>query len=138
MNQTESKPVPTANADSRLFWEACNRRELTFQKCGACGHVQFYPRALCTACQADGLEWQTASGLGTVYTFTVNHRAPTPAFKAEAPYVIALVDLDEGFRMMMNVINCAPDSVSIGLRVRVTFEARGADGEQLIPQAEPA
>ena len=132
------KPAPVANADSRAFWEACNRRELTFQRCRSCGRAQFYPRALCTACQSTDLDWQAASGLGTVYTYTVNHRAPTLAFKAEAPYVIALIDLDEGVRMMMNVINCAPETVAIGMRVRVAFEPRGAAGEQLIPQAEPA
>lgn len=132
------KPVPHANADSRAFWDACNRRELTYQRCGACGHVQFYPRALCTACQSKGLEWQVSAGRGTVYTFTVNHRAPTPAFKVEAPYVIALVDLDEGFRMMLNVVNCPPEEVAIGMPVQITFEPRGENGEQLIPQAEPA
>lgn len=134
----DMKPVPVANADSRPFWEACNRRELTYQACRGCGHVQFYPRAQCTACQSADLQWKVASGLGTVYTATVNHRAPTAAFKAEAPYVIALIDLDEGFRMMMNVINCEPASVGIGMRVKITFEARGENGEQLIPQAEPA
>jgi len=138
MSDISDKPVPRPNADSAPFWAACNRRELTFQRCRACGQVQFFPRALCTACQATDLDWQTSAGAGTVFTFTVNQRPPTPAFKDDVPYVIALVDLDEGFRMMLNVIDCAPDEVHIGMRVRIVFEPRGADGAQLIPQATPA
>lgn len=132
------KPAPTPNADSAPFWQACNEDRLIYQHCNRCGHDQFYPRALCTACQSQDLDWRESSGLGTVYTYTVNQRPPTPAFKTEGGYVIALVDMDEGFRMMMNVVGCATDSVQIGMRVRVTFEARGDDGAQKIPQATPA
>lgn len=135
---TTAKPAPTPNADSAPFWHACNDERLTYQQCRACGHVQFYPRALCTACQSRDLGWQTSAGLGTVYTFTVNHRAPSPAFKADAPYVIALIDMDEGYRMMMNVTGCPTDDVHIGMRVKTVFEARGDDPVQNIPQATPA
>jgi len=137
MSELPGKPVPRPNADSAPFWDACNREELTFQRCQACGQAQFYPRSLCTACQATDLGWETSAGLGTVFTFTVNHRPPTPAFKDDVPYVIALVDLDEGFRMMLNVIDCAIEDVAIGTRVRIVFEPRGPEGEQLIPQATP-
>jgi uncharacterized OB-fold protein len=131
------KPVPTPNADTRPFWDACNREELIYQYCRACDRAQFYPRAMCTACHGHDLEWRTSSGRGTVCTFTVNHRPPNVAFQDDVPYAIALVDLDEGFRMMMNVLDCDPDSVHIGMRVAVTFESRGEDGEQKIPQAVP-
>jgi uncharacterized OB-fold protein len=128
------KPSPKPNADTAEFWAACNRGELTYQVCGDCGHVQFYPRALCTACQSGRLEWRTSAGRGEVHTFTVNHRAPNEAFRQDAPYVIALVDLDEGFRMMMNVLDCPAEQVAIGMRVKVVFEDR--DGQK-IPQAAP-
>lgn len=129
------RPVPVPNAETRPFWEACARGELLYQRCASCGRAQFYPRAHCAACQAKGLEWRRSAGLGSVYSHTTVHRAPTPAFKPMVPYVIALVDLDEGFRMMMNVLDCAPSKVAIGTRVRVVF--RESDGA-LLPQAVPA
>jgi hypothetical protein len=133
-----TKPAPRPNADSAPFWQACNDERLTYQQCRVCGNVQFYPRALCTGCQSHDLDWKQSSGLGTVYTYTVNQRPPTPAFQTDGGYVIALVDLDEGYRMMMNVIDCPHEDVHIGMRVRVVYEARGEDGEQKIPQATPA
>lgn len=126
------KPAPVPNADTRPFWDACNRNELLYQHCRSCDRPQFYPRAVCSHCSGCDLEWKTSCGLGVVYSFTVNHRAPNPAFEPDAPYVIALVDLDEGLRMMMNVQGCAPEAVRIGARVKVIFESRG---EQRVPQA---
>lgn len=124
--------TPVPNAETRPFWEACARGELLYQYCRACGRPQFYPRARCAACQAAALEWRRAAGLGSIYSHTTVFRAPTPAFKSVAPYVIALVDLDEGFRMMMNVLDCDPAQVAIGTRVRIVMRERG--GTRL-PQA---
>ncbi|WP_417512941.1 Zn-ribbon domain-containing OB-fold protein [Minwuia sp.] len=129
------KPAPETTIDSEAFWAACTDERLTIQKCGACGAVQLYPRSLCTSCNGHDLTMIDAAGTGTVFTYTVSHRAPTPAFAADAPYVIALVDLDEGPRMMMNVIGCPASEVKIGMKVRVVFEQRG---EMKIPQATPA
>jgi uncharacterized protein len=126
------KPVPVPNAETRPFWEACARGELLYQRCVSCGRAQFYPRAHCAHCHSGGLEWRRSLGVGAVYSHTTVHRAPTPAFKPMVPYVIALVDLDEGFRMMMNVLDCEPSKVAIGTRVRVVF--RESDGA-LLPQA---
>ncbi|ANK81231.1 MAG: hypothetical protein TEF_10825 [Rhizobiales bacterium NRL2] len=134
-SKATTKPAPVPTVDSEGFWAACNEERLTVQRCGACGAAQFYPRNRCTACGSADLSLIDAAGTGTVFTFTVNHRAPTEAFAAEAPYVIALVDLDEGPRMMMNVIGCAPADVSIGMKVRIVFEDRG---EMKLPQATPA
>lgn len=130
-----AKPRPAPSAETRPFWEACARGELLYQYCTACSRAQFYPRAHCAACQAPRPEWRRSAGLGSVYSHTTVHRAPTPAFKPMVPYVIALVDLDEGFRMMMNVLDCEPSTVAIGARVRVVF--RESDGA-LLPQAVPA
>lgn len=126
------KPVPVPNADTRAFWEGCASGELRYQQCSGCGRAQFYPRAHCASCQSRDLKWRRSSGLGVVYSHTTVQRAPTPAFKAMVPYVIALVDLEEGFRMMMNVLDCEPAKVSIGARVRVVF--RESDGV-VLPQA---
>jgi uncharacterized protein len=130
----DPKPAPVPNADTRPFWKACNDQELIYQHCLSCGQAQFYPRALCANCQTSNLEWRTSKGRGTIYTYAMNYRAPDGSFEPEVPYVIALVDLDEGFRMMMNLRDCPLDAVRIGMRVKIVFEQRG---EQKIPQAAP-
>jgi hypothetical protein len=130
----DQKPAPIPNADTKPFWEACNRQELIYQHCLACGQAQFYPRAVCAGCGALALEWRTSQRRGTLYTFSVNYRAPKASFEPDLPYVIALVDLDEGFRMMLNVRDCPPETVRIGMRVKIVFEQQG---EQKIPQAVP-
>lgn len=129
------KPIPRPTAETAPFWEGCRRGELLYQRCRACGHAQFYPRSLCAACSATDLEWLPSSKRGTIHSFTVVQRAPTEAFKADVPYVLALVDLEEGFRMMLNVLGASPDQVRIGQPVRIVFEARG---EERLPQAEVA
>ena len=98
--------------------------------CPACGHVQHYPRPWCTNCLHEAPEFVEASGEGTIYTFTVIRRSPLPAFAARVPYVLAFVDLDEGVRLVTNVVECDPDTVRIGQRVRARFEA--IDGEHTI------
>ncbi|MEW6184681.1 MAG: Zn-ribbon domain-containing OB-fold protein [Thermodesulfobacteriota bacterium] len=129
------KPVPIANADTRPFWEACNRNELIYQHCLSCGKAQFYPRALCAVCGAGTLEWRISKGLGTVHTFTINYRPPDDTFASDVPYIISLVDMDEGFRMMLNIQECPPEAVRIGMRIRVIFESREG---QKIPQGTPS
>lgn len=112
--------APVPNADTLPFWEACARGELLYQMCLACERPQFYPRRLCASCQSDRLEWRRSKGRGTVASHTTVHRAPQPAFKT--PYVIALIDLDEGFRMMVNILDAAPEAVAIGARVTIVFQ----------------
>jgi uncharacterized OB-fold protein len=125
--------IAVAHADTAPFWEGAARGELLYQHCSACGRTQFPPRRHCAHCQAGEPQWRRSAGRGAVHTFTVVHRAPTTAFKDEVPYAIALVDLDEGFRMMMNVLGCPPGEVEIGTRVRVVFRPHG---EAMLPQAE--
>lgn len=130
-----AKPVPVPDADSRAYWAGANQNEFRLQRCRDCGKAQFYARSVCRHCQGHALAWQVAAGLGRVASFSVIHRAPTPAFAGDAPYVLALVDLDEGVRFMCNVLRCDPASVRIGLRVRLCFESRPGS-EQKIPQVE--
>lgn len=124
--QEPSKPLPIPTEDSRDYWEACRRHQLVVQSCNACGKPQFYPRALCSHCFSTDLGWIQASGRGTVYSFTIVHRPPNPAFNAEVPYVIALVDLDEGVRMMSWLVDCDLAAVKIGGAVEVTFRDESA------------
>ena len=123
-------PKPEPNADSLPYWTAAREQRLLIRHCTACGEKHFMPRHACPHCWSDRLEWTEAQGTGTVYTFSIVHRAPTPAFAAATPYVIALVDLDEGPRMFANVVGDNALAVAIGDRVRVTFEDRG-DGAML-------
>ncbi|MEC9347626.1 MAG: Zn-ribbon domain-containing OB-fold protein [Pseudomonadota bacterium] len=132
---TSEKAIPVPNADSQAFWAAAAEGRLELQRCATCGTAQFYPRPHCAECGSGAVEPFTASGRGTVFTFTVNYRAPTPAFGADGPYVIALVDLEEGPRMMVNILDVDPAGVRIGMAVQIVFERRG---EIFLPQAVPA
>jgi len=112
------------------FWEAARRRALLIQRCRTCGEYQFYPRPFCLKCDADDLEWVRARGTGTVYAATTVRIQISPEF--EPPYIVALVDLDEGPRILSNIL--APACV-IGQRVRVTWKDREPDPP--LPVFEP-
>jgi len=116
-----SLPVP--NADTAPFWAGCGQGELRVQRCRTCGHAQFPPRAFCARCQASAPSWEAASRRGRVVSHTRVHRAPSPAFKAEIPYVVALVDLEEGPRMMVRLHGEAAAASEIGTQVEIRFEA---------------
>lgn len=117
-----SRPLPTIHGEAREFWEGCARHELRLQECRACGRRQFYPRALCRHCWSTDLTWVASDGRGEVYSFTVVRRAPSPAFDELVPYVVALVDLDDGVRMLSHVRGVDPDELEIGRRVEVEFD----------------
>ncbi len=123
-------PTPVANADSKPYWNAARERRLVIRKCKACGELHFMPRHLCPVCWSDQLQWVDAKGTGRVHSFTVIRRASDPAFAPLVPYVVALIDLDEGPRMMANIVGANALAVKIGDRVQVTFEDRG-DGAML-------
>ena len=114
------RPVPLADNVSRPYWEAAGRGELLYQECPACGHRQLYPRALCTDCGATP-EWRTASGRGTVHTYTVIRQNWAEPFREMLPYVVAMVELDEGPRLMSNVTDCAPEDVAVGMPVEAWY-----------------
>lgn len=131
MSATLPLPPPEPNGDSRPYWDAAREHRLVIRRCRDCGAKHFMPRHLCPQCWSDRLEWIDCKGAGTVASFSIVHRAPTAPFKAQTPYVVALVDLDEGPRMMSNIVGDGALDVAIGERVRVTFEER--DG-MTIPQ----
>jgi uncharacterized OB-fold protein len=116
------KPLPHLDEENRWFWEACARHELYLQKCGACSTIRFYPRALCPSCLSSKTDYLRASGQGTVYTFTVTYQNQAAGFRDELPYVMAYVELDEGPRILTNVVNTPADAVTIGMPVEVVFE----------------
>ncbi len=116
------KPLPRIDEESRGFWEALQRHELYVQRCRGCSTTRFYPRAVCPVCMSSDVEWVRCSGRGTVYSFTVTHQNQAPGFRESLPYVLAVVELAEGPRMMTNVDGCAPDDVRIGMAVVVEYE----------------
>ncbi len=116
-------PLPRANAQTQAYWDGCAQGELRYQCCGQCGQVQCIPRSLCGRCQSSNLQWSASKREGTVLTFTTVYRAPLPAFKDMVPYVIAIVDLDEGFRVMANALPIVQQAaLAIGSRVRIGFK----------------
>ncbi|MDQ1001806.1 putative OB-fold protein [Neobacillus niacini] len=116
------KLFPRPTIETAPYWEGCHNHELLIQECKECGHHQFYPRIMCTDCSSPRMEWVPASGKGKVKSFTIMHRAITKAYLAEAPYVIALIELEEGPTMMSNVVQCELKNVEIGMEVEVVFE----------------
>ncbi|MEE8530586.1 MAG: Zn-ribbon domain-containing OB-fold protein [Hyphomicrobium sp.] len=116
------RPLPEPSTITAPFWEACKAQRLLLQQCRTCGHIQFYPRSLCTACMSDQLEWSAARGTGKVYSHSTVYRALVPGFEDDVPYVVAMIELDEGVRLLSQIIYCEPEEVFIGLRVSVIFE----------------
>ena len=121
---TTTKPVPVPDDLSRPFWDGCARGELFLQECTACGTLGRLPRVACPRCSTSPLRWRRSSGRGEVHSFTVVRRPPSPAFAADVPYVLALVELDEGVRMMTNLLGVPVEEARIGLPVEVAFEIR--------------
>lgn len=122
MNEVTSPAAPSPL--TRPYWEAAQEERLIMQRCTACGRPQLYPGYLCRNCRSYDLEWVDAAGTGTIYTFTRQHRA-VPG-RAAADTIIAIIELDEGPRLMSNIVDADVDSVVIGARVGVRFaEAMG-------------
>jgi uncharacterized OB-fold protein len=118
-------PLPRPTRLSRPHWDGCKEGALRVQRCRACAHFVFIPQPICTRCQADALDWVTTSGRGAVYSYTVVHRPPRPDFAA--PYVVAIVELEEGWHMLTNLIDVAPDQVHVGMPVAVRFRPMSDD-----------
>ena len=118
------------NSLTSPFWLGASKGKLCLQRCSTCSHVEFYPKKYCSHCLNDSLEWFESTGLGTIYTFTVIYRAPTKEFTEKVPYVVALIDVDEGARLMANILSPI-EKVKIGARVEVIFEEKE---DKVLPQ----
>jgi uncharacterized protein len=116
-----SKPLPHIDEENRPFWEALQRHELYVQKCRDCGDVRYHPRALCTNCLSSRTEWLRSKGAAVIYTFTVTNQNQASGFRDSLPYVMAWVDLDEGVKMLTNIVDCPPQEVKIGMPVEAVF-----------------
>jgi len=129
------RPLPTPDEVSEPFWSAAREHQLVLQRCARCNRVRYYPTVRCPHCHGADAAWEPMSGAGTVYSYSVVHRALAPGFSERVPLVVVIVDLDEGVRMMSNVVGCDPDAVTIGMPVRVTWE--DVDDAHTLPVFEP-
>jgi uncharacterized OB-fold protein len=118
-----NREVPEVRGEEATYFDYCRRGELRIQRCRSCSSFVFYPRAVCPTCTSDELDWVQARGTGTVHTFTVQHR-DLPGFEGQAPFVVAIIELEEGVRLMSQVMG-EPDDVSVGMAVRVEFASIG-------------
>lgn len=122
-----NKPLPHPNEISQPFWDAAKRHELQVQRCNACGIHIFYPREACSDCLAADLIWIPVSGKGKLYSYTIAQAPTHPAFADDVPYVIAIVELEEGPHITTNLVGCQPDQVTIGMPVVASFEDVNAE-----------
>lgn len=118
-------PEPTVTEETKPFWDATAQGKLLLKRCDGCGSFIWYPRGICPACGSLKTSWVEASGKGTIYTFTVNHRGDG-AYRGAAPYVLAYVELEEGPRVLTNIVGADPSTLEIGQQVKVVFEDTGA------------
>ncbi len=126
--QERKIPAPESNPETKPFWDAAAEGRLLIKKCVTCGQVHFYPRAICPFCGSDKTEWVTASGRGTVYSYSVMRRVPIP-------YALAYVTLEEGVTMMTNIVDGDLDAIRIGQRVTVAFKP--SEGGPPVPMFRP-
>ena len=119
--------MPVATPETQPYWDGAARGELRIQRCTDCGAAYFYPRPICPSCGSGDVEWFTASGDATLYSYVISHR-PAPGFEDDAPYAIAVVQLAEGPRMMTSLVGvpATPEALVLDMPLRVTFERRGS------------
>jgi uncharacterized OB-fold protein len=130
------RPVPYPDDASEPFWSACGRHELVIQACASCGHTRFPPRPMCPRCRSLESTWEPASGRGRVWSWVVAHPPVIPSFADRVPFNVAVIELEEGIRMIGNIFDVDNDDIREGMPVEVTFEDV-EDGASL-PQWKPA
>jgi uncharacterized OB-fold protein len=128
-------PVPAINPETAQFWAATMEGRLLVKECQDCDSLIWYPRAICPQCSSLRTEWFEVSGRGSIYSYTVNNRGEG-AYQGGAPFVLAYVELDEGPRMMTNIVEADAAELAVGLRVEVVFHDTG-EGAAL-PRFRPA
>jgi uncharacterized OB-fold protein len=133
MSATEyKKPLPTLTDENRPFWEGAREGRLVMQKCGACGHIRYPISHVCPDCLSYEFEWTPLSGRGEVFSYVVFYQLYNKAFADDIPYNVALIQLDEGPRMMSNIVGVDNDTVKVGDKVEAAFEK--ATDEITIPK----
>jgi uncharacterized OB-fold protein len=130
--------LPTPDYDTDEFWDGCREGVLRIRRCNACGAFHFYPRPFCPRCWSGDVEWVEASGHARLYTYSVVYSNDLPPWPERVPYVAAVVELDEGPRMMTNVEGCAFDDLAIGMPLVVDFKDIADDTTVAVFRPAPA
>jgi hypothetical protein len=130
------KPTPVPTEWSRPYWEGARQHKLLLKKCGKCGQIDHPPYLFCTNCMAEEHEWVEASGKGTLYAYAINTFGVPFPFWDDMPYVLAIIDLDEGPRMISNIVECDHDRLENQMRLDVVFD--DVSPEITLPRWKPA
>jgi uncharacterized OB-fold protein len=131
-----AKPIPAITPEMRPFYEGTRHHELRLQRCRGCGALRFPARAVCSECLSAESEWVAVSGRGAIYSFNIMHQVYHPGFADAVPYAVVLVQLDEGPRIISNLVGVDAHAVRIGMPVRVVFERLSDD--VTLPKFTPA
>jgi uncharacterized OB-fold protein len=129
------KPLPVPAPWSKPFWDAARQHKLLLKKCRDCGHIDHPPYLYCTSCSSENSEWVEAAGRATLYAYAVNVYGVPFAFMEDLPYVLALVDLPEGPRMISNIVGCNPEDLKNGMELEVVFD--DVSSEVTLPKWRP-
>lgn len=124
MTSGYNKPVPVPQGESDYYWEKAKAHELWLRQCDDCGNAYFYPRDISPCCFSKNTSWIQASGKATLFTFAIVHRPPHPGFREIAPYVTAIVELEEGPKFPTNIVidDPTPENLQIDMALEVTFD----------------
>ena len=128
--------LPAPDEFTQTWWEGTKEGKLKIRRCSACRRAHFYPRPFCPHCWSEEVTWEDASGRATLYTYSIIYQNDLPPFPQRVPYVAAVVDLEEGPRMMTNVVDCDLDRVAVGMPLEVTFREETED--VTVPVFRPA
>jgi uncharacterized OB-fold protein len=126
MAEPNRKPLPHPSPESLPFWEGARAKKLMLPRCNACGRFWFPPSQRCRHCLSSDFAWRESAGKGRIYSFVVYHRVYHPGFEKDVPYVVAIVELDEGPRLLSNIVGTSWEDVRCDMRVRVVFEDSGS------------
>jgi uncharacterized protein len=140
MNEVKKKPVPLPSPESARYWQAAREHRLELPRCNACGKLWFPPSQSCPHCLAADFAWTEVAGVGKVFSFVTYHRVYHPAFAQDVPYVVALVELAEGPRLLTNIVGVAPEAVVCDMPVKVVFDdfEEGVSVPKFAPLNSPA
>ncbi|MBU3069189.1 Zn-ribbon domain-containing OB-fold protein [Aestuariicella sp. G3-2] len=116
------KPLPLITPTSKVFYDGCRSGKLLYQQCLDCGQVIFFPQSICPGCLSHNIEWKQSKGKGRLFTFTITHAAAPSEFSEDTPYVLAIVEMDEGYKMMTNIIETDFDEIKCDMEVEVVFD----------------
>ncbi len=121
-------PSPMPNLETREFWEGLDRGVFLLRRCDGCGNHIWYPRFVCPACHSTDTSWVESSGKGTVYTYTVVRRPPGGPWNEAVPFVVGYVELEEGPRVLSNIVDVDPNAVTVGMPVQVVYHKADNEG----------